>query len=86
MCTTYYNMLPINIILPDFSTDILELAERNWLRNKDLLPHVTCRNIYFKVLDWTKDLPPKQGYLCLFKCFTTLQLTEANLIFLFLAI
>ncbi|CAL1528976.1 unnamed protein product [Lymnaea stagnalis] len=46
------------VVCSDYSFNLMELAERNWLRNKDYLPHRHCCKIYFKVLDWTCDYPP----------------------------
>ncbi|XP_013068398.1 methyltransferase-like protein 22 isoform X1 [Biomphalaria glabrata] len=50
-------MFAKHVVCTDYSNALLQLAERNWQRNKDFLFQNNCSEMYFKLLDWTVDYP-----------------------------
>ncbi|BFZ02948.1 hypothetical protein BsWGS_05987 [Bradybaena similaris] len=60
-------MFAPQVLSTDYLPGVVGLAERNWERNKDLLPLRACDQMCFKILDWTKcwaslDSVPESKY------------------------
>ncbi|CAG5115968.1 unnamed protein product [Candidula unifasciata] len=48
-------MFAPRVLSTDYLPGVVGLAERNWERNKDLLPLRACDQMCFKILDWTRE-------------------------------
>uniref|UniRef100_A0A0B7AYF9 Methyltransferase small domain-containing protein n=1 Tax=Arion vulgaris TaxID=1028688 RepID=A0A0B7AYF9_9EUPU len=46
-------MFAPHVLCTDYLASIVELSERNWERNRDLLSKRSCDQIVFKILDWS---------------------------------
>ncbi|GFN81064.1 methyltransferase-like 22 [Plakobranchus ocellatus] len=58
-------MFASSVICTDFRADIVAQAERNWHKNRWMLPKLSCKDIAFKVLDWTSNDHFDGGEKCL---------------------